>query len=385
MILFTVASLRICLADHLLCLTTNGLVRWKLYLEPIGNMINMGTSNVVSNRRGDVFFTTSWTNHSAYSAKVCHLTNVETSQPVQRCVENYQLYANFHTPLAINDASVYLFTTVFDQAIQQVPAVIGIDTLGIVWIDRGVVGAAPDSEYNDDGTGIYWIGDDNHFIKVNGADTRLLNVNMPSGGNRYYAFDRYHAKIVKAWQNGSEITAPLVVSGWDALASGDFRLLWQWAQPRGDFTRCTQPVINDQTGITYIASLPYLFAINMNGIIFWQAEIVSQSEIKTFNLVSTCLALNTETKIIYIVIASTSAVQPKQSSTLFIATAHMDTGAVLKRININVPSNTTITPNCPMLIGNDMLYISWLEGNFPNLVPLNIMGLPQLNSNETPK
>ena len=34
-------------------------------------------------------------------------------------------------------------------------------------------------------------------------------------------------------------------------------------------------------------------------------------------------------------------------------------------------------PYCPILIGNDMIYISWLLGEYPDLVPLNIISTPQ--------
>ncbi|CAF1592216.1 unnamed protein product [Didymodactylos carnosus] len=55
----------------------------------------------------------------------------------------------------------------------------------------------------------------------------------------------------------------------------------------------------------------------------------------------------------------------------------MDTGKVLKRININ-HGIAKVTPSCPILIGDDMFYVFWLTGQYPDLVPLKLAGIPQL-------
>ena len=340
----------------------------------------MGISNVVANIDGEVFFTTSWSNNDSYSGKVCRLSDVQTSHPIATCLENAQLYASTNSPLSLNDASVYLFTTVFNEGANQVPATIDTKTLEFVWIDRGVVGAANDSLYSSDATGIFWIGRDDHLYKVNGRDSRILDVDISSGGNRYYAFNRFQPTIVRAWQNGSALTAPLIVSGWNVNTGEDFHLRWQWNEPSGHVGPCTQPVTTDQSEMTYIAALPYVYAINMDGTTRWQVEIATSDEMQKFQLVSICLALNTNTNLIYVTISSISLGQTEQSSTLFIAPIQIATGTILKRINIDVSPESTVDVNCPILIGDDLLYLSWMEKHSSDVVSLKIMGLPQLTT-----
>ncbi|CAF1030554.1 unnamed protein product [Rotaria sordida] len=363
-------------ANYLLSVTSNGTIRWKLYLDPIAQMINKAVSNIVSTNNGQVFFISSWANDSSYSAKVCRLSMIQTANPLQECVENALLYSKFNNPLAINDVAIYLFTTIGDQS----PAVINTTSLELVWIDRQSIGAANDSDYNSDGTGIYWIGNDDHFRKVDGRDKKLLDENMNSGGSRHYAFDRFQAFIIRPWLNVTETTRTLVVSAWNVLPSVGFNLIWQWTDSQTNSTRCTQPVIDDHTGVTYIGVLPYLNAININGKLQWQARITSDEEIDRFNLVSNCLTLNTETKIIYTLVSSSSTDQQERLSNLFIARIRADTGTVLTRINVDVPLKSSILAQCPILIDNDMLYLAWLVSTDFDTTQLSINGYPQSSS-----
>ncbi|CAF2953013.1 unnamed protein product [Rotaria sp. Silwood2] len=336
-------------------------------------MINKAVSNIVSNNNGQVFFISSWANDSSYSAKVCRLLMIQTTNPLQECVENALLYSKFNNPLAINDAAIYLFTT----ALEQSSAVINTTSLQLVWIDRQWIGAANDSAYNSDGTGIYWIGNDDHFRKVDGRDKKLLDENMNSGGSRHYAFDRFQAFIVQPWLNISETTKTLVVSAWNVLPSVGFNLIWQWTNYRANSIRCTQPVIDDRIGVTYIGALPYLNAININGRLLWQARITADEEIDRFNLISNCLALNTETKIIYVLISSLSTNQPEYLSNLFIARIRADVGMVLTRINVDVSLKSSILAQCPILLDNDMLFLAWLASTDSDTTQLSINGYPQ--------
>ena len=211
-------------------------------------MVNVGISNVVSNTNNQIFVAISWKNSSVYSGKMCRLSNVQTNDPVSTCVENPQFFLLTNALLALNDATIFLFTTVFDQTIGQVPAVVDTKTLEFVWIDRTVPGAASDSLYTSDTTGIFWIGHDEHMHKINGADVKLLDIGVHSEGNRYYAYDRFQATIIRAWQNGSITSGRLIISAWDANLEGEFGLRWQWNQPERRTTQSTQPVSDDRGG-----------------------------------------------------------------------------------------------------------------------------------------
>jgi hypothetical protein len=360
-------------------LTLNGLIRWKIYLEPIDEMINVGVSNIISTRDGLIFFTSSWTDGSSSFGKACRISNGQTNNPILECVQNNQLYYPYEeAPLSKNDDSIYLFTTAVNQSL----AVVNTTSLEIVWIDRGTVGCSSKSVYNSDGTGMYWIGNDDHFRKINGADTRLLDVYINSGGNRFYSIDQPQSIVARAWQNFSSTTSngSLVVSGWDAQAGGDFHLIWQWNEPHESSAQSTQPIVDGRLTITYISILPFIYAINSKGSTLWQTQIVSQDEISQFNLVSNCLALNAQTNTIYILVSSSSIDKLKHLSTIFIVSVRASDGQLLNRLNIDIPSNTQINVHCPILIGNEALYISWLMGNYPDLVSLNIMGIPQIQA-----
>jgi hypothetical protein len=56
----------------------------------------------------------------------------------------------------------------------------------------------------------------------------------------------------------------------------------------------------------------------------------------------------------------------------------MDTGKIIKRIDLNLGNDKGITPKCPILIGDEMFYFSWLAGQYPKLVPFKVTGIQQL-------
>ncbi|CAF1385653.1 unnamed protein product [Adineta steineri] len=182
--------------------------------------------------------------------------------------------------------------------------------------------------------------------------------------------------MTRVWQNSTN--GSISISSWDVLASSYFHVIWQWNEPYGSSAQSTQPIVNDQSSITYISILPYIYAIDAHGLTLWKTEIVSQDEIERFNLFSNCLSLNTETNIIYILVSSSPNDQLKYMSNTFIVPVRINNGQLLDRINIDIPSNAQINVHCPILIGNEAIYLSWTIGNDPDLVSLNIMAVPQI-------
>lgn len=109
-----------------------------------------------------------------------------------------------------------------------------------------------------------------------------------------------------------------------------------------------------------------------------QAQIVAQDEISRFNLVSNCLAWNTQTNIIYVLVSSSSIDQLKHLSTIFIVPIRVNNGQLLNKINIDISSNIQINAYFPILIGNEALYVSWLMGSYSDIVSLNVTTVPQI-------
>ncbi len=365
------------LAEYLVCVTTNGLIRWKLYIERDPDMNNIAISNIVSNMGGILFFTISWFKQGTYLNKICRILNAETNNPIEECGFNDIFYQSFQGPLSIDDLSVSLMTTLYGQGM----ALINTTNLQIEWTDRVNLGAT-NSHYNSDGTGIYWIGNDDHLRKVNGRDSSLLDVNINSGGNQYYAFNAIYDTIVRVSQNFSLSFSPIVVSGWDVDIRVDFHLLWQWNEPDGSNASTTHPVIDEKKGMTYVGVLPYLYAIDTNGKTQWKAQIAYADEMGKYNLHTFCLALNTETNIAYVVVYSfpRNMVRSNVQTILFIVPVRTTTGDVLPRIRIEVPLDVTIFVKCPILVGNQMLYLPWFAESTTDVIPLNVIGIPQLNS-----
>ncbi|UJR29766.1 hypothetical protein I4U23_017314 [Adineta vaga] len=361
------------LVDNLICLTINGLIRWKISLPSNDNMINIGVSNIIAPHNSFIYFTSSWTNGINSLGKICQISNGQTNNPNITCVENEQLFSPFkQSPLSINDYFIHLYTTVLNQSL----AVINTSNLEIIWIDHQIIGCSSESIYNSDGTGIYWIGNDNHFKNVNGKDTHLFDVEINPGGNHFYSFDRYQAIIIQVWQNFNNKS--IAISAWDALASSYFHVIWQWNEPYGISKQSTQPIIDEQSTITYISILPYTYAINSTGSTLWKTEIVSQTEINRFNLIANCLTLNSDTNIIYVLVSSLFNDQIKPFVSIFIVPINSTNGQLFDRIYFDVSINTQINAYCPILIGNETLYMSWTKGKYPDLVSLNIMTIEQI-------
>ena len=53
----------------MVCLTTNGIIRWKLPLTSVPDMEMSGVSNIVSDRQGYLFYMMSWVGDGFITAK----------------------------------------------------------------------------------------------------------------------------------------------------------------------------------------------------------------------------------------------------------------------------------------------------------------------------
>ncbi|CAF4985018.1 unnamed protein product [Rotaria sp. Silwood1] len=362
--------------DFIICLTTNGVRRWKLYIESVADMIPVGASNIVSDRNGTLYYSVSWTGNEEYTAKICRIKYAQTDHPYQECIKNYQLYMDINSPLAINEKFNLLITAVVDDTFESVPAAINKTTFEILWINRNYFGAGMNGHYKiDSKTGdMYWIGGDDYLLKFNEKGQKLLNGDSHSGGGRQFVLDNDQQIIVRSWQNMSDIRWPIVVSSWNV--SKQFQLRWNWYAPKSiaENDAITQPIM-DEKGITYLSSMPLIFALSTTGKTLWSTILATNEEMKNFELISWCLAMNSHTRILYVVAGS--PLFHKGNAMYFITAVHMDTGKVLKRININhgIPK---LTPSCPILIGDDMFYVFWLTGQYPDLVPLKLAGIPQV-------
>lgn len=72
--------------------------------------------------------------------------------------------------------------------------------------------------------------------------------------------------------------------------------------------------------------------------------------------------------------------QGQRPSALFVVAVDINSGKFLQKFQIDVPSNVYITVHCPIVVGNDLLYLTWLLGIYPISVPLQIYGMSQFNS-----
>lgn len=369
----------ISLADFLLCLTVNGMVRWKLYVEPVAEMDPAGVSNIVTDRQGHLFYTISWAGDTIYTAKICRVTNAETSHPLQKCIENAQLFVYITTPLALNEKYDFLITAVVDNEIETVPIVLNRTTLDLVWINRHFFGAGMHGGYRSDLiTGdLFWISGNDNLLKFNYTGQNLINNSTQLDGfGRDFVLDRQQQIIVRPWQNMTSITWKLLVSSLD-VSTRKIKLRWNWHAPSliAENDDITPPTI-DQNGTVYMSSMPLAFAISNQGKTLWTSELATSMEMKKFNLVSYCVTMNMKRRILYIV--SGSAFFEKINRFYFITAVHMDTGKVMKRIDLNLENDKLITPQCPILIGDDMFYFLWLTGEYPQLVPFKVKGIQQL-------
>jgi hypothetical protein len=366
----------------MLCITPNGNIRWKMYLESVPRMTSVGVSNIVSNREDNtLIFISSWADTGSFVSKICRVYYPQTRHPAQECVTNQRIFIQFASSILIDVKSDLLIASVIPNR----PAAFNATTFEMVWIDEETMGADLASDYKtDSSTGnIYWVGGDDNFRKLNSTGFRLIESDVNSGGSREFAVDSSRQIVVRAWQNMTDRLWPVVVSGWN-INSTKLSLRWDWKSidMNNTNTDCTPPIIDEQYGSTYFANLPYTVALDTTtGLSKWVTEVVTQGEIDRLNLVSTCITFNEHTRIIYVLVQSEYTY-----STVFLVALHADTGKILNRIDIlkdetNGAGGKKVTiPYCPILINNDMIYISWLLGAYPDLVPLTITGIPQLSS-----
>jgi hypothetical protein len=98
------------------------------------------------------------------------------------------------------------------------------------------------------------------------------------------------------------------------------------------------------------------FAYDHLGKAVWTSELTTSSEMKKIELVSFCIAMNSKRRIVYIVSSSPSS--HKSNFLYFISVVHMDTGQIIKRIDLNLDNDKGITSKCPILISDKMFYFS---------------------------
>lgn len=118
------------------------------------------------------------------------------------------------------------------------------------------------------------------------------------------------------------------------------------------------------------------FAISNLGKTVWTTELTTSIEMETYALVFYCVTMNSKRRILYIV--SGSPYIHKSNFFYFITVVNMNTGKVIKRINLELGNNKFIQPRCPILIGDEIFYFSWLTGEYPKLVPFKIKTIQQL-------
>ncbi|CAF0912083.1 unnamed protein product [Adineta steineri] len=365
--------------DFMVCLTTNGNVRWTLFIEPVEDMDPIGLSNIIVDRQGQLFYTISWSGDTIYTAKICRVTQAQTSHPVQQCVEDYQVFAYVTSSLALDDKYDLLVAAVSDNEIETVPAVLDKKTLKLVWINRHYFGAGMDGQYRcDTNTGdILWLGGDWRLIKFDHNGKNLLNnYTTPSAGGYDFVLDRQHQIIVQPWQNGSSLPWKLLVSSYDVSAQ-QIKERWRWEAPSliADNDDITSPSI-DENGTVYMSSMPLVFAIDTQGKVMWTTRLATSSEMETYDLTSFYLGMNTKRRVLYVVTCSTYS--QKSKFLYFITAVNMDTGKVIKRINLNLGTDKQISPQSLILVGNEMLYFSWLTGQYPESVPFKVIGIQQV-------
>lgn len=376
---FKLTKMFIDLADFMVCLTPNGIIRWKLYIEPVPDMEPIGVSNIISDRQGLLFYTISWSGDTILTAKICRITHAQTSHPLQKCIENYQLSMDINAPLALNEKYDLLITAVNDNEIDSVPAVLNKTTMGLLWVNRHVFGAGMDGHYRFDTNkgDMFWIGGDDRLLKFDHNGQKILTNNTQldlSGVD--FVLDRQQEIIVRPWQNMSSLPWKLLVSSHD-VSTREIKLRWNWHAPPliADNDDITPPSI-DENGTVYMSSMPLAFAIDNLGKTVWTIELATSSEMKKFELFSFCVTMNSKRRILYIV--SGSPYSHKSNFLYFITAVQMDTGKIIKRIDLNLGNDKSITPQCPILIGDEMLYFSWLAGQYPQLVPFKVTGIQQL-------
>ncbi|CAF1028914.1 unnamed protein product [Didymodactylos carnosus] len=363
-----------------MCLTPNGIVRWKLPVEPVPDMEPIGISNIISDRQGQLYYTISWSGDTIYTAKICRITHAQTSHPVQKCIENYQLFMYIKSPLALNEKYDLLVTAVSDNEMDSVPATLNKTTLDLLWVNRHFFGAGMDGHYRCDTNmgDMFWIGGDGNLLKFRHDGQNLINNYTQSDGfGGDFVLDQQQQIIILSWQNMTRLPWELVVSSYD-VSTKEIKLRWNWYAPPSiaENDDITTPSV-DENGTVYMSSMPLAFAIDSLGKTVWTCELATSSEMKTFNLFSYCLTMNSKRRVLYIVSGSPYSQKPPHFL-YFITAVNMDTGKVIKRIDLSLGHDKPITPQCPILIGDEMLYFFWLTGRYPELVPFKVTGIDQI-------
>lgn len=362
-----------------MCLTVDGTVRWKVGIEFVTDMIAVGVSNIVSDRQGDLFYTISWVNKTDYVAKVCYITNAQTSHPIQKCIINNQLLFYVTTPLILIEQYDLLVTAASKNVIESVPLALNKTTLDVLWTNEQFLDAGMHGDYRSDyKTGdFFWIGKDDYLVKFNNTGEMIINNSTyVAGFGSDFVTDRHKEVIVRSWFNKTRFAYKLIVSSYD-VSTDKIKLRWNCYAPSATDNNAaiTLPTI-DENGTTYMSSMPLVFAIDDDGKTVWTSELATPGEIDKFELCSYCMAINGKQRILYVATGSSYSHEP---SLYFITVVHMDTGKIIKRIDLNV-GNTTISPKCPILIGDEMLYFSWFTGDDPELSPFKVMGIEQFSS-----
>lgn len=365
----------------MICLTTNGLVRWTLEPEPVPDMDVIGTSNIVSDRQGVLFYTVSWSGDTILTAKVCRITKAQTSRPVQHCVEDSDLYMDIVSSLAINEKYDLLITAVSDNTFQSVPAAVNKTTLGLLWTNRHFFGADFRAPYRCDVSSgnMFWIGDNDHLLKFDSTGHDLIDASTQTKGfGADFGLHPQKQILVRPWQDSTSEKSKRIVSSHD-VSGRDIVLRWNWsAMPQiTENDDITSPVMDDN-GTVYLSSMPLAFAISDGGETVWAAELATSSEMATYKLVAECLVMNSKKRVLYVV--SGSAYYHKSNFLYFITAVNMDTGKIIERIDLNLGNKQQITPQCPILVGDEMFYFSWLTGESPDLVPFKVTGIQQVQA-----
>ncbi|UJR32505.1 hypothetical protein I4U23_019967 [Adineta vaga] len=293
--------------DWIVCLTSNGNVRWTVFVEAVPEMEPVGVSNIVSDRQGILYYTISFSGDTIYTAKICRITHAQTSHPVQQCVENYQLYMDINAPLVLQEKYDLLITAVNDNDIDSIPVVLDKKTLKIIWFDRHVFGAGMDGQYRCDlKTGdILWLGGDDRLLKFDYNGHKLLNnYTQPGLSGTDFVLDLQQEIVVQPWQDGTSLPWKLMVSSTD-VSTHEIKSRWTWKAPPPITNNddITAPTL-DENGTVYMASLPLAFAIDNQGKTLWTTTLASSSEMKTFDLKSYCVSMNPKRRVLYIVTGS---------------------------------------------------------------------------------
>ncbi|CAF1119429.1 unnamed protein product [Adineta ricciae] len=361
--------------DYMLCLTPNGEIRWKMHLESASFKINVGVSNIVSDQKNNLlYYTSSWADSGTFVSKICRVFYPDTHHPAQECLDTYRISSNYLAPLALNTKADLLITTVIENS----PAAFNTTTFEMIWTDAEAMGSDASADYKTDPlTGdIYWISGSDDMYKMNTNGTRAFINDTNSGGNRHFALNSQEQIVVRAWQNLSDHDWPLVVSGWNVENTG-LHERWQWKNTNSSNvnTDCTPPVMDNQNNAVYFVNLPQTIALDATtGLSRWQIRLVTMTEMNEFDLVTECTTFNEHTRVLYVLVQST-----KTSFKLFLMAVHVDTGKILHRTNITTVDSKISIPFCPILIGDELIYISWLTGDYPDQVPLTITTIPQLS------